>query len=39
LLLSQLDLGEAETVILAKKINADFVIIDENLGYQFANAV
>ena len=39
LLLSQLDLGEAETIILAKEINADFVIIDENLGYQFANSV
>jgi len=39
LLLSQLDLGEAETIILAKEINADFVIIDENLSYQFANSV
>ncbi|MGZ8216908.1 DUF3368 domain-containing protein [Methylomagnum sp.] len=36
LLLNQLDLGEAETIILAKEINADFVIIDENLGYEFA---
>jgi predicted nucleic acid-binding protein len=36
-LLSQLDSGEAETIILAKEINADFVIIDENLGYRFAN--
>ncbi|MCD2449506.1 DUF3368 domain-containing protein [Methylicorpusculum oleiharenae] len=39
LLLSQLDSGEAETIILAKEINADFVIIDENIGYQFANQV
>lgn len=38
-LLSQLDSGEAETIILAKEINADFVIIDENIGYQFANQV
>jgi len=36
LLLSQLDLGEAETIILAKEINADFVIIDEKLGYKIA---
>jgi predicted nucleic acid-binding protein len=36
LLLNQLDLGEAETILLAKEINADFVIIDENLGYKIA---
>jgi predicted nucleic acid-binding protein len=36
-LLIQLDPGEAETIILAKEIAADFVIIDENLGYKFAN--
>lgn len=36
LLLNQLDSGEAETIILAKELNADFVIIDENLGYRFA---
>jgi len=35
-LLTQLDSGEAETIILAKEINADFVIIDENIGYRFA---
>ena len=39
LLLAQLDSGEAETIILAKEINADFVIIDENLGYKIANNV
>jgi uncharacterized protein len=39
LMLNQLDSGEAETIILAKEIGADFVIIDENLGYRFANAV
>jgi len=32
-------LGEAETIILAKEINADLVVIDENVGYQFANNV
>jgi predicted nucleic acid-binding protein len=36
-LLQELDLGEAETIILAKEINADIVIIDENLGYKIAN--
>ena len=38
-LLSQLDSGEAETIILAKELNADFVIIDENLGYRFAENI
>ena len=36
LLLNQLDLGEAETIILAKEINADYVLIDENIGYKIA---
>lgn len=36
LLLNQLDVGEAETIILAKELNADNVIIDEKLGYQIA---
>lgn len=36
-LLTQLDSGEAETIILAKEVNADFVVIDENLGYRIAN--
>lgn len=36
LLLSQLDLGETEVILLAKEMNADFVIIDENLGYRIA---
>jgi hypothetical protein len=36
ILLAQLDAGEAETIILAKEMNADFVIIDENLGYRSA---
>ncbi len=38
-LLKELDLGEAETIMLAKELNADFVIIDENLGYKIANNV
>jgi len=37
-LLSQLDLGETETIILAKEINADFVIIDENIAYKIAKS-
>jgi len=36
LLLNQLDAGEAETIILAKELKADNVIIDENLGYRIA---
>lgn len=36
LLLNQLDLGEAETIILATEINADYVIIDDNIGYKIA---
>ena len=36
LLLHQLDAGEAETILLAKEISADFVVIDENLGYRLA---
>jgi predicted nucleic acid-binding protein len=34
--LFDLDDGEAETIILAKEISADFVIIDEKLGRQYA---
>ena len=36
LLLNQLDLGEAETIILATEINADYVIIDDSIGYRIA---
>lgn len=39
LLLSRLDSGEAETIILATEIAADYVIIDEELGYRFARNV
>jgi len=37
-LLNQLDLGETETIILAKEIDADFVIIDENIAYKIAKS-
>jgi predicted nucleic acid-binding protein len=36
LLLKDLDKGEAETIILAKELNATRVLIDENLGYKLA---
>ena len=36
LLMNQLDLGEAETIVLSKEINADYVLIDENLGCKIA---
>jgi predicted nucleic acid-binding protein len=36
LLLNQVDLGEAETIILAKEIKADIVIIDDNIAYKIA---
>ena len=31
-LLDELDLGEAETIVLAKEINADWVLMDEKKG-------
>ena len=37
-LLNQLDLGKTETIILAKEIDADFVIIDENIAYKIAKS-
>lgn len=36
LLLKELDKGEAETIILAKEVNATRVLIDENIGYKLA---
>lgn len=36
-LLSQLDIGEAAAIILAKEMNATLLIIDERKGYQIAN--
>lgn len=35
-LLPELDMGEAETIVLAKEIQADVVIIDERLGNKIA---
>lgn len=35
-LLTQLDLGEAETIVLSKELGADNTIIDENIGYHIA---
>ncbi len=36
LFFSQMDLGETETIILAKEIKADCVIIDDNIAYKTA---
>ena len=34
--LDQLDIGEAETIVLSKELGADNTIIDENIGYGVA---
>ncbi len=33
-LLDELDLGEAETIVLAREINADWVLMDEKKGWR-----
>jgi len=38
ILLNDLDLGEAQTIVLAKEINADIVLIDETIGYNLAKS-
>ncbi len=37
-LLNDLDAGEAETIVLAKEIKADILIIDERIGYDIAKS-
>jgi len=36
ILLNDLDLGEAQTIVLAKELNADIVLIDEMMGYKIS---
>ncbi len=38
ILLNDLDLGEAQTIVLAKELNADIVLIDETIGYNIAKS-
>jgi len=38
ILLNDLDLGETQTIILAKELNADIVLIDETIGYNIARS-
>jgi hypothetical protein len=38
ILLNDLDLGEAQTIVLAKELNADIVLIDETIGYNIARS-
>lgn len=38
ILLNDLDLGEAQTIVLAKELNANMVLIDENIGYKIAKS-
>lgn len=38
MLLTDLDLGEAQTIVLAKELNSDIVLIDENIGYKIASS-
>lgn len=37
-LLNDLDAGEAESIVIAKEIDADTLIIDERLGYKIAKS-
>ena len=38
ILLNDLDLGEAQTIVLAKELKADIVLIDETIGYNIARS-
>ncbi len=38
ILLNDLDLGEAQTIVLAKEMDADIVLIDETIGYNLAKS-
>ncbi len=38
ILLNDLDLGEAQTIVLAKEMAADIVLIDETIGYNIAKS-
>lgn len=37
-LLNDLDVGEAEAIVLAKEIDADILIMDERMGYKIAKS-
>lgn len=38
ILLNDLDLGESETIVLSKELNASIVLIDEKIGYEIAKS-
>lgn len=38
LLLNDLDLGEAQAIVLAKELDAEIVFIDETIGFQIARS-
>ncbi|WP_069473701.1 DUF3368 domain-containing protein [Candidatus Marithrix sp. Canyon 246] len=38
ILLNDLDLGEAETIVLSKELEASIILIDENIGYEIAKS-
>jgi predicted nucleic acid-binding protein len=38
ILLNDLDLGEAETIVLSKELDASIILIDEKIGYDIAKS-